>query len=60
MEVRNCDIDILITSRTVDRKIMQPLRIRSGFLTGIGKQNQSNQFKGTFNKVMFVIAIEKR
>ena len=41
------DIDILVTSRNGDRKIMQSIRITSRPPSRIRKQNQLSQFRGT-------------
>ena len=38
------DIDILVTYRNGERKIMQPIRITSGPTTSMTKWNQFNQF----------------
>ena len=50
------DIDILVTSRVGDRKIMQSIRITSRPPSGIRKRNQLSQFRSTSTKV---IPIEK-
>ena len=50
------DIDILITSRNGDRKIMQPIRITSRPPSRERKWNQLSQFLRTSTKV---IPIEK-
>ena len=50
------DIDILVTSRTGDRKIMQSIRIMSRSPTRKRKWNQLSQFCNTSNNV---IPIEK-
>ena len=42
---KTVDIDILITSRNSDRKIMEPIRVNSGPLTRIRKWNQFTQFR---------------
>ena len=39
------DIDMLVTSRNGDRKIMHSIRITSGPLTRIRKWNQLSQFR---------------
>ena len=39
------DIDILVTSRNVDRKIMQSIRITSRSPSRIRKPNQFSQFR---------------
>ena len=49
-------INMLITSRNGDTKIMQPIGITSGPATRIWKWNQSSQFRQTYTKV---IPIEK-
>ena len=46
------DIDILVTSRTGDRKIIQSIRITSGLPLRIRKWNQLCQFGRTSNKVI--------
>ena len=38
------DVDILVTSRDVDRKFMQSIRITSRHLSRIWKWNQFSQF----------------
>ena len=38
-------IDILITSRNGDRKIIQPIRIMNGSATRMKKWNQFSQFR---------------
>ena len=50
------DIDILVTSRIGDRKIMQSIRITSRPPSGKRKWNQLSQFRSTSTKV---IPIEK-
>ena len=50
------DIDILVTSRNEDRKIMQSTRITSRPSSRIRKRNQLSQFRRTSTKV---IPIEK-
>ena len=50
------DIDILVTSRNADRKIMQSIRITSRHHTRKRKWNQLSQFLRTSTKV---IPIEK-
>ena len=50
------DIEIFITSRFGDRKIMQSIKITRGSLSRIKKKNQLNQFRWTSAKV---ITIEK-
>ena len=50
------DIDILVTSRTGDRKIMQSIRIMSRSPTRKRKWNQLSRFCNTSNNV---IPIEK-
>ena len=41
------DIDILVTSRSGDRRIMQSIRITSRTPTRIKKWNQLSQFRST-------------
>ena len=46
------DIDILLTSRNVDGKIMQSIRIMSRPISRIRKWNQFNQFRSTSTTVI--------
>ena len=46
------DIDILVTSRSGDRKIMQSIRITSRLPSSIRKWNQLSQFRWTLTKVI--------
>ena len=46
------DIDILVTSRNCDRKIMQSIRITSRPTSRKRKWNQLSQFGRTFTKVI--------
>ena len=48
------DTGILVTSRNVDRKIMQPIRITSRPPSRIRKWNQSSQFRWTSSKVILI------
>ena len=50
------DIDILVTSRNGDRKIMQSVRITSRSPSRASKRNQLSQFRRTSTKI---IPIEK-
>ena len=46
------DIDILLTFRNVDGKIIQSIRITSRPISGIRKWNQFNQVRSTFTTVI--------
>ena len=48
------DIDILVTSRNGDRKIMQYIRIRSWLPLIIRKWNQLSRFRWTSTKVILI------
>ena len=52
MRKETVDVDIPITSRIVDRKIIKPLRITSGAPTRIRVQNQFSQLRLTSTKVI--------
>ena len=47
-------IDIVVTSRNVDRKIMQSIRITSRPSSRIRKWNQLSQFRGASTKVIHI------
>ena len=51
------DIDILVTYRNGERKIMQPIRITSGPTTSMTKWNQFNQFWWKFTKVRKLVSV---
>ena len=54
------DIDILVTSATCDRKIIQSIRITSRPPTRIRKWNQLRQFRWTSTKVIHIGSFQPR
>ena len=54
MKKETVDMDILVTSRNDDGKIMQPTRITSRPTSRIKKWNQFSQFRRKSNKAILI------